>query len=169
MSAVAGVTLLAPVEIMRLNMMVDRKLTLRAAFDALRGGWFRGNSADVLAAAPRVGITMAAFAMYKDLIEGSATVVSDWFDGPAYEPGSTWAVFLAGALAGATAQIATYPLDLVRTRLAVEGTRRSVVKCIVDITNEEGPRALYLGLGATIAGVLPFSSIKLATYDLLRR
>ena len=65
--------------------------------------------------------------------------------------------------------MATYPLDLVRTRFALEGSRRSVLGCVVGIARHEGPSALYLGLGATLAGVLPFSSIKLATYDLLRR
>lgn len=108
-SGAVGVTLLAPVEIMRLNMMVDRKLTLRAAFDALRGGWFRGNSADILATAPRIGITMIAFAMYKDLVDVSASAMSAQLGGPAYEPGSKWTVFLAGALAGATAQAYPHP------------------------------------------------------------
>ena len=47
--------------------------------------------------------------------------------------------------------------------------RGSIVSCLANIGKKEGIRALYFGLPATIAGIIPFSSMKLATYDMLRR
>ena len=75
----------------------------------------------------------------------------------------------AGALAGATATVLTFPLDVVRTRLALEcPVDASVLGCLVGIGESEGVRALFAGMSATIAGILPFSATKLAIYDVLR-
>ena len=161
-SGAIGVTALAPVEVIRVNLMVDGG-TWRTALQSLSRGWWRGNTADVLSAAPRVGITMASFAMYKRLLTVALRE----------ETTPQWAVFMAGALAGATATLATFPLDVVRTRMAVgcpiDGQWASVVDCMVSIARTEGCGALYGGLSATLVGVLPFNSIKLASYDFLRR
>ena len=44
-----------------------------------------------------------------------------------------------------------------------------IFSCLASIGRNEGVRALYFGLPATVAGIIPFSSMKLATYDFLRR
>jgi hypothetical protein len=109
-SAAGGVTLLAPVEIIRLNRMAGGVGGMRA----LEGGsWWRGNGFEVLAAAPRVGITMATFSLYKRALLLGA------FRGADELPRA--AVFVAGACAGATATLFTHPLDVVRTKIAIEG------------------------------------------------
>ena len=105
-SGAVGVTTLAPLEVMRVNMMVSgRGWSLRRAFASLEGGWYRGNSADVLAAAIRVGITMPAFATYKRLLQRASE------EGSSSSPPPEWTVLAAGALAGCTASIACYPLE----------------------------------------------------------
>jgi len=79
-------------------------------------------------------------------------------------------MFAAGALAGTTATCVAFPLDVVRTRMAMEcPVDMNVATCMIGIGGAEGIGALYRGLATTIAGVLPFSSVKLASYDLLRR
>ena len=130
-SGAIGVTALAPVEVIRVNLMVDGG-TWRTALQSLSRGWWRGNTADVLSAAPRVGITMASFAMYKRLLTVALRE----------ETTPQWAVFMAGALAGATATLATFPLDVVRTRMrwaarsTGSGRRSSTAWC-----RSRGPRA----------------------------
>jgi len=110
-SAAGGVTMLAPVEVIRLNLIAGGK----GGMSALAGGsWWRGNGFEVMAAAPRVGITMAAFSLYKRTL-GSTLYRDREGDLP------RGAVFVAGAIAGATATLCTHPLDVVRTRIAVEG------------------------------------------------
>ena len=137
-SGAIGVTALAPVEVIRVNLMVDGDAA-DGCRSRSRGAWWRGNTADVLSAAPRVGITMASFAMYKRLLTVALRE----------ETTPQWAVFMAGALAGATATLATFPLDVVRTRMAVgcpiDGQWASVVDCMVSIARTEGCGALGHG------------------------
>ncbi|KAL1528595.1 hypothetical protein AB1Y20_009935 [Prymnesium parvum] len=169
LAGAAGVTLLAPVEVIRISLMVNTDHSLRDAMKALssQGGWFRGNTADTLAAALKVGVTMPAYAFFKQALTHAARR-----NGPLQDDHTTprWATFAAGALAGAVATAVTFPLDVVRTRLAMAcPVDMNIATCMILISEEEGKRALYRGLSATLAGVLPFSSIKLATYDILRR
>lgn len=72
---------------------------------------------------------------------------------------STAKRLFAGALAGITSVTATYPLDLVRTRLSMEGAKNPGVKppgiwdVMKDVYKKEGGvPALYRGLVPT-AGV----------------
>jgi solute carrier family 25 thiamine pyrophosphate transporter 19 len=79
--------------------------------------------------------------------------------------------FIAGASAGAVATTATYPLDLLRTRFAAQGTERiytSLISSIRDIARYEGPRGFFQGLGAGIGQIIPYMGIFFATYETLR-
>ena len=164
-SGALGVTILAPVELLRVNMMLNRDWSLKTAFDSLKSGWFRGNTADVLAASMRVGITMPTFALYKALLRQTLR--------DRIEPGQPlpqWATFVAGALAGCTASVACYPLEVARTRLAIAcNVEFGLFGCLYMVAREEGALAMYNGLLTTLAGVLPFNAVKLSTYDRLRR
>ncbi|CAN1173907.1 Mitochondrial substrate carrier family protein B [Linum perenne] len=60
--------------------------------------------------------------------------------------GDVFVHFLGGGMAGVTAATATYPLDLVRTRLAAQG----IGHALKTICKEEGVLGLYKGLGATL-------------------
>jgi hypothetical protein len=168
-SAVSGalaVSALAPVEVVRVNMLLHPDWSLQTAIKSLSSGWFRGNTADVLFAATRVGITMPAFAFYKTMLQGLA---GSREEGAALLPPGVTA-FIAGALAGCTASIACFPLEVARTRLAVAcDVRLGVAGCILAVLREEGLFNLYSGISTTLAGVLPFNAMKLSSYDFLRR
>ncbi|KAF5729625.1 hypothetical protein HS088_TW21G01792 [Tripterygium wilfordii] len=61
--------------------------------------------------------------------------------------------FIGGGLAGITAASTTYPLDLVRTRLAAQTNvmyYRGIWHALQTISREEGVLGLYKGLGATL-------------------
>jgi solute carrier family 25 phosphate transporter 23/24/25/41 len=78
---------------------------------------------------------------------------------------------LAGAGAGMTACAATYPLDLVRTRLAAQTTQaryHGLLHALRAIHAAEGARGLYRGVGATLVGVAPSLAINFAVYETLR-
>ncbi|CAI0411144.1 unnamed protein product [Linum tenue] len=60
--------------------------------------------------------------------------------------GDVFVHFLGGGMAGITAATTTYPLDLVRTRLAAQG----IGHALQTICREEGVLGLYKGLGATL-------------------
>lgn len=79
--------------------------------------------------------------------------------------------FVAGASAGAIATTATYPLDLLRTRFAAQGTERiysSLKSAIRDIAVYEGPRGFFQGLGAGVGQIIPYMGIFFAAYETLR-
>ena len=168
LSGAAGVTALAPIEVVRIQLMVNSNDGVRGAVRALGGvrGAFRGNTADALAAAIKVGMTMPAFKLYKQWLTAAAQRYGHLEEDA---PLPQWAVFFAGAFAGCTATIVAFPLDVARTRLAMEcSVDMSLATCLYGIGEREGIKALYQGLTATVAGALPFSAVKLTTYDLLR-
>ncbi|KAH7548168.1 hypothetical protein ACOSP7_032481 [Xanthoceras sorbifolium] len=79
--------------------------------------------------------------------------------------------FVAGGLAGITAASATYPLDLVRTRLAAQTNvmyYRGIGHTLQTICRDEGVFGLYKGLGATLLGVGPSIAISFSVYETLR-
>lgn len=79
--------------------------------------------------------------------------------------------FLAGASAGAAATMATYPLDLLRTRFAAQGTQRvykSLYGAIQSIWQDEGARGYFRGLGPALAQIVPYMGIFFVTYEGLR-
>lgn len=79
--------------------------------------------------------------------------------------------FIAGGTAGAVATTVTYPLDLLRTRFAAQGTEKvyaSLRASIRDIAISEGPRGFFQGLTASVGQILPYMGIFFATYETLR-
>ncbi|KAL5338904.1 mitochondrial carrier domain-containing protein [Aspergillus crustosus] len=81
--------------------------------------------------------------------------------------------FIAGALAGGVATASTYPLDLLRTRFAAQGsgTHRvygSLFSSIRDIARLEGTAGFFRGCSAAVGQIVPYMGLFFATYETLR-
>ncbi|KAI6245570.1 Mitochondrial thiamine pyrophosphate carrier [Erysiphe necator] len=79
--------------------------------------------------------------------------------------------FIAGACAGATATTATYPLDLLRTRLAAQGTEKiyfSLAHSVKKIYKSEGPNGFFRGIGAGVGQIVPHMGIFFSVYETIR-
>lgn len=79
--------------------------------------------------------------------------------------------FLSGGTAGAAATAVTYPLDLLRTRFAAQGTSQvytSVLGSIRSIFRDEGPRGFFRGLPVTIGQIAPYMGLFFSTYEAFR-
>jgi hypothetical protein len=163
-----GVTLTAPIEIVRINVMNNKGMTLRTAASTLRGGMmFRGNTADAIQSASRTGIILPAFALYKVAMRSLAQRMDPTLADDGALP--RWALFGAGALAGATSTLILFPLEVARTRMAMECVvGQSTIGCLLSVCNTEGVRAVYRGLTASMCGVMPFNAMKLTSYDTFR-
>lgn len=83
----------------------------------------------------------------------------------------------AGAMCGTASVVATYPLDLVKTRLSVQtvmmkhGDRPppGFLSLLLNIyKNEGGLLALYRGIWPTTLGVAPYVAINFAVYEQLK-
>ncbi|XP_065872194.1 calcium-dependent mitochondrial ATP-magnesium/phosphate carrier protein 2-like [Euphorbia lathyris] len=126
-------------------------------------GFFRGNGLNVVKVAPESAIKFYAYELFKNIIgdfrgekNGSLPVER----------------LFAGGMAGAVAQTAIYPLDLVKTRLQTfpcEGGNVPKVGALTrDIWVHEGPRAFYKGLVPSLLGIVPYAGIDLAAYETLK-
>lgn len=145
-----------------------RAPTLREAARAVyrEGGaraFWRGNGANVLKVVPETAVKFAAFDALKQVV--------------AVDPGNatTGERFVAGGVAGAAAQAAIYPLEIVKTRMAlsssvehpraapttISGTFRSVLA-------ESGARGLFRGLAPSLVGIVPYAGIDLMANSSLR-
>ncbi|CAK7235241.1 mitochondrial thiamine pyrophosphate transporter [Sporothrix bragantina] len=81
--------------------------------------------------------------------------------------------FIAGASAGAAATAATYPLDLLRTRFAAQGSGADRVYsnlrgAVRDIARDEGLRGFFRGLGPALIQIAPYMGAFFACYEGLK-
>lgn len=68
--------------------------------------------------------------------------------------------FLAAGAAGASSSILLYPLEVVRSRMTVSPSRYpSPFAALRQIRQQEGPAALYRGLPASVASIIPEAAI----------
>lgn len=84
---------------------------------------------------------------------------------------STVDSFLSGAVAGAAATSVTYPLDLLRTRFAAQGTDKvymNLRSSVSEIARAEGVRGFFQGLAPTVGQVVPYMGLFFSAYELLR-
>ncbi|XP_060900094.1 kidney mitochondrial carrier protein 1 isoform X1 [Labrus mixtus] len=90
-----------------------------------------------------------------------------------------WKPFVFGGLASMTAECGTFPIDLAKTRLQVQGQvgdskyreirYRGMLHAIGRICREEGLRALYSGIAPAILRQASYGTIKIGTYQSLKR
>eukprot|EP01017_Pseudomicrothorax_dubius_P030385 TRINITY_DN3791_c0_g1_i3.p1 TRINITY_DN3791_c0_g1~~TRINITY_DN3791_c0_g1_i3.p1 ORF type:complete len:299 (-),score=61.68 TRINITY_DN3791_c0_g1_i3:99-995(-) len=79
-----------------------------------------------------------------------------------------------GGISGAVASTFTYPLDIVRTLLAVQVEKKDaqfkgIIKTLRDIHRKDGVLGLYRGWVPTIVGIVPFISVKLTSYNIIKK
>ncbi|XP_027123926.1 calcium-dependent mitochondrial ATP-magnesium/phosphate carrier protein 2 isoform X1 [Coffea arabica] len=125
-------------------------------------GFFRGNGINVFKVAPESAIKFYTYEMLKNVIGGNKE----------HQDIGTSGRLVAGGLAGAVAQTAIYPMDLVKTRLQTyaceSGKVPNLGKLSKDILVQEGPRAFYRGLVPSLLGIIPYAGIDLAAYEKLK-
>lgn len=112
-------------------------------------GLYRGNGAMMVRIFPYGAIQFVAY---------------EWFHG------ITQQKMMSGSLAGMSAVICTYPLDVVRARLAFQVKGQLLYKGIlhagVSIWQQEGRlKAIYRGVLPTLLGMIPYAGTAFYTYE----
>ncbi|KAI3775456.1 hypothetical protein L1987_50032 [Smallanthus sonchifolius] len=168
--AIAGAvsrTCVAPLETIRTHLMVGSSghSTTEVFQDIMQTeGWtglFRGNLVNVIRVAPSKAIELFAY----DTVKKSLTPKLGEKSKPRL-PES----LIAGAVAGISSTICTYPLELLKTRLTVQrGVYNNLVDAFLKIVKEEGPAELYRGLTPSLIGVIPYAASNYFAYDTLRK
>ncbi|XP_029771787.1 calcium-binding mitochondrial carrier protein SCaMC-3 isoform X2 [Suricata suricatta] len=123
----------------------------------MRSLW-RGNGINVLKIAPESAIKFMAYEQIKRAIRGQQ------------ESLHVQERFVAGSLAGATAQTIIYPMEVLKTRLTLRrtGQYKGLLDCAWQILEREGPRAFYRGYLPNVLGIIPYAGIDLAVYETLK-
>ena len=120
-------------------------------------GLYKGNGAMMVRVYPYAAVQFLSYEQYKKLTQ------------PYFSEQHHANKLVSGSMAGITAVLSTYPLDLIRTRLAfqVDEIRyRGIGHAFVSIVRGEGGiPALYKGLVPTLLGMIPYAGIAFYTYE----
>eukprot|EP01119_Soliformovum_irregulare_P018215 TRINITY_DN5538_c0_g2_i2.p1 TRINITY_DN5538_c0_g2~~TRINITY_DN5538_c0_g2_i2.p1 ORF type:complete len:252 (-),score=43.37 TRINITY_DN5538_c0_g2_i2:857-1612(-) len=162
-------TVVSPLERLKILYQVQPDVKYTSVWQSLKTIWveegmsgmFKGNGTNVIRIFPYSAVQFAAYEKYKKLLipEGQSDL-------------TPITRLIAGACAGVTSVVATYPLDLVRTRLSVQTADNikytSIANSFSVIVKEEGFMALFKGLSPTIMGVAPYVGLNFMFYETLK-
>jgi len=128
---------------------------------------WRGNGTSVLHRFPFSAINFYVYENMLDITSGRYNNLKDGKNQP-----TTFARLISGGVAGCSACICCYPLDLVRTRLTTEFPGMEQYKGITDalmkIIRSEGVRGLYSGIAPTLFVAIPNFAISYSVYGTLK-
>eukprot|EP00884_Botryococcus_braunii_P013367 jgi/Botrbrau1/22030/Bobra.0024s0044.2 len=164
LSSVVGRTVLAPLERLKLDMVIHEKTGMRQTAaeifrtEGTRGFW-KGNVINCLRTSPHKAINFFTFDAYRKAL---LHLTGNTEFGGAER-------FLAGAMAAVTATSICFPLDVLRTQMAVDRTKGlNVVKVMRTIVAKQGWGALYVGLWPALISMAPSGAVFYGVYDLLK-
>ncbi|XP_012249514.1 graves disease carrier protein homolog isoform X1 [Bombus impatiens] len=134
-----------------------KEIIQREQFIAL----YKGNYAQMIRIFPYAATQFTTFELYKKYLGdlfGTHTHIDK---------------FLAGSAAGVTAVTLTYPLDVIRARLAFQVAGEHIYVGIVHagitiFKKEGGIRALYRGFWPTIIGMIPYAGFSFYSFEKLK-
>ncbi|KAL4589549.1 hypothetical protein LXL04_002457 [Taraxacum kok-saghyz] len=138
-------------------------------------GFYRGNGASVARIVPYAALHYMAYEQYRRHIDFNFPGMGS---GPVVD-------LLAGSLSGGTAVLFTYPLDLVRTKLAYQvvdsspklnnkvsivsdHAYRGIKDCFSRTYREAGMRGLYRGVAPSLYGIFPYSGLKFYFFEKMK-
>ncbi|XP_078055601.1 mitochondrial adenyl nucleotide antiporter SLC25A24-A-like [Mustelus asterias] len=160
-------TMTAPFDRLRVLMQVyssrHNKMKISGGINAMvkEGGvssMWRGNLTNILKIGPELAFKFMAYEELKTIITG--------------EPENLGIKerFLAGSMAGAFSQTATYPVEMLKTRMMLRktGEPRELYTHISNIFKNEGASSFYRGYVPNILGIIPYAGIDLAVYETLK-
>jgi len=124
-------------------------------------GLFKGNGAQMVRIFPYAAIQFASYEHYKRFLKKLKLP-------------SQMDKLAAGSLAGMTAVSLTYPLDVIRARLAFQVAGENMYTGVVDafkviLTQEGGMRALYKGIVPTMLGMAPYAGLSFYCFETLKK
>ncbi|XP_060612001.1 solute carrier family 25 member 43 [Anolis sagrei] len=122
---------------------------------------WKGNLAALLRLLPAAAAQLAAQRRFVMLFVDEAGHISHW--------GS----IAAGGMAGVVAAVATYPAEVIQTRLIMQNrlqpSYKGVLHALCTICHQEGVTALYRGVSLSVLGAIPFSLGSFLVYTHLDR
>ncbi|XP_057435234.1 probable envelope ADP,ATP carrier protein, chloroplastic [Lotus japonicus] len=131
-------------------------ITVIGKEEGIRGYW-KGNLPQVIRVIPYSAVQLFAYEIYKKIFRGQNGELS------------VVGRLTAGAFAGMTSTFITYPLDVLRLRLAVEPGYRTMSEVALSMLREEGVASFYKGLGPSLIAIAPYIAMNFCVFDLLKK
>eukprot|EP00118_Oscarella_pearsei_P005354 m.24552 g.24552 ORF g.24552 m.24552 type:complete len:471 (+) comp28641_c0_seq1:51-1463(+) len=139
------------------------RLGFRSGFsEMIREGGFRslwrGNGVNVIKIAPETAIKFFTYEQIKKVFQGDNNELT------------ATKRFASGSLAGVISQTSIYPMEVLKTRLALRKTNqyKGLADAAKSILQKEGPLSFYRGLVPNLLGVIPYAGIDLMVYETLK-
>ncbi|XP_033733359.1 calcium-binding mitochondrial carrier protein SCaMC-2-like [Pecten maximus] len=122
---------------------------------------WRGNGINVIKIAPETAIKFMAYEQIKAYFRG----------GDPQKELSVVERLCSGSLAGCISQTTIYPMEVLKTRLALRKTGQfnGILDCAMKVYKNEGIRMFYRGYVPNIMGIIPYAGIDLAVYETLKK
>ncbi|KAG2596631.1 probable envelope ADP,ATP carrier protein, chloroplastic [Panicum virgatum] len=124
--------------------------------EGLKGYW-KGNLPQVIRIIPYSAVQLFSYEVYKKIFRRK--------DGEL----SVFGRLAAGACAGMTSTLVTYPLDVLRLRLAVQSGHSTMSQVALNMLREEGLASFYGGLGPSLIGIAPYIAVNFCVFDLMKK
>ncbi|KAF8388803.1 hypothetical protein HHK36_025483 [Tetracentron sinense] len=127
---------------------------------------WRGNGSSVLRYYPSVALNFSLKDLYRTMLRNGKFQDNFMSGAPAN--------FVAGAAAGCTALIITYPLDIAHTRLAADIGKtearqfRGICHFLSTIRRKDGIRGIYRGLPASLHGMIVHRGLYFGGFDTMK-
>ncbi|KCV71039.1 hypothetical protein H696_01987 [Fonticula alba] len=186
--ACAGITsstMTYPLDIIRTRLSVQTDGRYRSMWHAIAEvykheggvrGLYRGLSPTLLGVAPYVAINFTTYeTLRRFFAEQEALKDENHHRDPKSIQPTGLQKFFSGAVAGATAQTFTYPLDLVRRRMQMMGMPdcryrySSTLDAFRTIARVEGIRGLFKGMLPNYLKVVPLMGVNFLVYEWCKR
>lgn len=158
-------TVVAPIERVKLLMQLGRgnasawQVTRTIYIEQGIWSFWRGNGPNVIRQAGTVGLNFMLMDYYKSV---SAAFTNS-------HNSKMGAAFLSGGLAGGTCTTVLYPMEFLRTRLAMESSGHSGMRNIfLSTLKTDGIKGMYQGYGIALLGVFLYRGVHLGGYDALK-
>ncbi|KAF8065954.1 Slc25a24 [Scenedesmus sp. PABB004] len=158
-------TATAPVDRLKMLLQVQegQRLTIREGMRLMSAegsvrSYFKGNGTNVLKIAPETSIKLALNDHLRHALQRDHADITPWER------------MVCGGVSGAVGQGLVYPLDTVRTRLAVcsAAEYRGILPTAAELWRAGGVAPFYRGLVPSMCGILPYAGVDICLFELLK-
>jgi len=160
-------TFTAPLDRLKVLLQVHGGRKQTSLFDTMRymlneggvKGLWRGNGINVTKIVPESALKFWIYDEMKKVIKGDTNR-----DLEIHER------LMAGSFAGALSQTVIYPLEVLKTRLALRktGEFKGILTFAREMFKAEGLKVFYKGYWPNLFGIIPYAGIDLAAYETLK-
>ena len=160
-------TCTAPLDRLKVLLQVHGGRKQTSLFDTMRymlneggvKGLWRGNGINVIKIAPESALKFGAYEEMKKVIKGDSKRELEIYER-----------LMAGSFAGVYSQTVIYPLEVLKTRLALRktGEFKGILNFAKEMFAAEGWKVFYKGYWPNLFGIIPYAGIDLAVYETLK-